>query len=104
MTDYILLTLIIVFIVDLSGFDQTIIGFASRVTRRRVTDVMPFTCSLCMSWWSGLILALIRNEFTFETIALVALLSFLSFPISRLLIFIYDSIIKIINIISRWID
>jgi len=102
MIDYILLTLIIVFIVDLSGFDQTIIDFASRITRRRVTDVMPFTCSLCMSWWCGLALALIRNEFTFETIALVALLSFLSFPISRLLIFIYDSIIKIINILSRW--
>lgn len=100
--NYIYLTLIVVFIVDLSGFDMTVIDFATRLTHRRVTDVKPLTCSLCMTWWSGLAMALIRHEFDLQHLALVALLAFLSFPISRLLIFISDGLIKIINIISKW--
>ena len=98
----ILIQLIIVFIIDLSGAVDSLKLFLSKIlTKGKIQttnfDFKPFTCSLCMTWWIGLIYLLICHSFTIPYIALVALLSFLT-PISNsILLLIKDLAIFLIN-------
>lgn len=88
---------IIIYIVDLSGFNETLLTFISHYAGKRVTSFKPFTCSLCMVWWAGLIYLLIVGAFTLPYIAMVALLSFLSVPLGQLLILIREALNKAID-------
>lgn len=99
-TDILFLTLVVVFIVDLSGFTESWLNALSRWLGRRVNSFKPFSCSLCMSWWCGLAYLLITGRFALPLIAYVAGMAFLSFPIGEILIFIRESLIKWIRNIS----
>lgn len=92
MRDLLLLTLIVVYIVDLSGFTESWKGLLWKVWKLNTKDMKPFDCSLCMTWWVGLIYLLIVGKFTMGYIAAVAALSFLSFPIGQILIFIREGL------------
>ena len=98
----ILIQLIIVFIIDLSGAVDSLKLFISKIlTKGKIQttnfDLKPFTCSLCMTWWTGLIYLLICHSFTIPYIALVALLSFLTPLSSSILLLIKDLSIFLIN-------
>lgn len=96
-----LLSAIVVFIVDCSGFTDTILHLASKFTARYglppVRSLRPFTCSLCMVWWSGIIYALVVGQFNLPVIAFVALLSHLSKTINYFFIFIRESLSMLIG-------
>ena len=62
--DLLLLSVTICFVVDISG--------AMRKFRK------PFSCSLCCSWWIGLIYLLVTKNFTIQGVAFVAFLSMMS--------------------------
>lgn len=98
-TDILFLTLIVVFIVDLSGFTDSWLSAFSKWLGHPVYSFKPFTCSLCMSWWSGIVYLIVTGRFCLPLLAYVALFSFLSFPISELLIFIKETLLKWIR---RW--
>ena len=70
--DLLLLAVIICFIVDISG--------ALRKFRK------PFSCSLCCSWWGGLIYLLVTRNFTIQGVAFVAVLSMMSSVITGFLL------------------
>ena len=98
----ILIQLIIVFIIDLSGAVDSLKLFISKIlTKGKIQttnfDLKPFTCSLCMTWWTGLIYLLICHSFTIPYIALVALLSFLTPLSSSILLLIKDLAIFLVN-------
>ena len=100
--DLILIQLIIVFIIDLSGAVESFKLFLSKIlTKGKIQttnfDLKPFTCSLCMTWWTGLIYLLICHSFTIPYIALVALLSYLTPLSSSILLLIKDLAIFLIN-------
>ena len=99
--DLLFLAIVVVFVVDLSGFTDTWLGWLSKFTRRfgypPVKELRPFSCSLCMTWWTGILYVLIRNNFTLPILAYIAALAWLSFPLSRFLIFIYEGLIWILN-------
>ena len=100
--DLILIQLIIVFIIDLSGAVESFKLFISKIlTKGRIQttnfDLKPFTCSLCSTWWIGLIYLLICHSFTIPYIALVALLSFLTPLSSSILLLIKDLAIFLVN-------
>ena len=100
--DLILIQLIIVFIIDLSGAVESFKLFISKIlTKGKIQttnfDLKPFTCSLCMTWWTGLIYLLICHSFTIPYIALVALLSYLTPLSSSILLLIKDLAIFLIN-------
>lgn len=97
--DLILLTSVTVFVVDLSGFTDTWLSFLSHYKGKRIVELKPFSCSLCMTWWVGLAYLLITGHFTLPFIALVALLSFLTSPIAQLLTFVREGLNKIINLL-----
>ena len=94
--DLLLVALITIYIVDLSGFTDTILDLASGWMHRKVTKLRPFTCSLCMVWWVCLVYLLVVGEFTIPLVALSALLSYLSVPIGQLLSFIKESFLAIV--------
>lgn len=93
-TDLLLLTLVVVWIVDLSGWTDTWLGWLSRWLGRSVRELKPFSCSLCMTWWTGIVYALCQRCLTIPLLAYIALLAFLSFPLSEFFIFIREWLLK----------
>ena len=95
--DLILVALVTIYIVDLSGFTETLLKVISAYKGRKITELKPFSCSLCMVWWVCLIYAVIVGNLTIPVVALIALLSLLSVPFGQLLILIRDAFLKVIN-------
>lgn len=95
--DLLFLTLIVVYVVDLSGFTDSWLRAFSRWLGRTVKEFKPFTCSLCMTWWTGIVYLIVTGRFSIPLLAYVAALSFLSFPISQFFIFLNELLLKWIN-------
>ena len=93
-TDLLLLSLVVVWIVDVSGWTDTWLGWLSRWLGHTVREVKPFSCSTCMTWWTGIIYLLATGRFCIPLLAYVAALAFLAFPISQLLIFIREKLLE----------
>lgn len=92
-----ILTSIIVFIIDLSGFIDEVEKILSKWLKAKVLIPKPFSCSLCISWWIGLLYLLIYGKFTIIWIGYVALLSLLTTTIYNGLLMIRDLLNKIID-------
>lgn len=101
--DLLLITLITVFVIDLTDAVDSIKKLIWRIFHKHTpyTDysLKPFDCSLCSSWWLMLIYLIITNSFTIPYIALCALFSFLTPTFSNLLVGLQDKINKLINYI-----
>ena len=95
--DLILVALVTIYIVDLSGFTETWLSFLSHYKGRKITELKPFSCSLCSVWWVCLIYAAVVGNLTIPVVALIALLSFLSVPLGQLLMLIREAFLKVIN-------
>lgn len=95
-----LLTTIMVFIIDLSGFTQSI-QYALKKWLKTNKDIVikPFMCSLCMTFWIGIIYALIMHSLTIPILAYITLLSFMTPVIRDIMKLIQDFIIAVINAI-----
>ena len=75
-----LIQFIVVFIVDISGFIDTVKEKLSKLlTNNRIVttnySIRPFDCSLCANFWISLIYLLVTNQFTISYIAFVCLMS-----------------------------
>lgn len=92
--DILILSVVVDWIVDVSGFTQSWMGALSRWLNREIRPVKPFACSLCMTWWTGLTYAVITRNVTIPVIGYCALMAYLSFPISQLLIFLHENLLK----------
>lgn len=88
--DLLLITLIIVFIIDISGVIDSIEDTLSKWLKGKAKVPKPFSCSLCMTWWVGLIYLLYVGEFTLLWIAVVALFAHLSGVLGTLLIWVRE--------------
>ena len=105
-----ILTLIVVFIIDLSGFFPTI----GRHLYRWIFDnkkeqpenfdwdyvsifFHPLKCSLCSTFWTGIIYLLATSSFTILNLGYVALLAFMTPVFKDALILLKDIITTIIN-------
>ena len=94
----ILITIIVCFIVDCSGVITDIRKFVAKqifkYTKVKVDyaelKLKPIGCSLCSTWWIGLIYLLFVGKFTITYIAFVAFLSLISSNISGFLMVIKD--------------
>lgn len=104
-----LISIIVVCIVDLSGFVGTLKSVLSKVlTKGKITNsdyqLKPIDCSLCMTWWCGLIYLIIYHQLTLLNITILLLISTSSFLINDIIRLIQDLITKIINIIYKKIE
>lgn len=93
-----LIAVIVCFIVDCSGVVYEFKKFISRILTKKFKlsinpddlVIKPFDCSLCMTWWSGLIYLIIIQQFTLPYIAFVAFLALIASNISGLMMTIKD--------------
>ena len=103
-----LVAAVVVYIVDLSGFTDTLLGWASKFTARfgygPVKNLRPFTCSLCMVWWCCLLWSIFRNNFTLPVVAYCAALSAYSITLTQSFIFIREAVLKLLRTLMKWID
>ena len=110
MINLFILTCIIVFIIDLSGFvDEMVKRLYYKYIKvgdyhTLIPKLKPLTCSLCLTFWAGLIYLLITSQFTILMLGYVCLLAFLSPIIGDILVMIKDVLNKIINLIYKLID
>ena len=95
--DMTLLAAVVVFVVDLSGFSQTVITFVSRVLGRRVNAVKPLTCSLCMNFWTCLLWALCSGRFCLGSLAWACALAFLSQPMGEALTLVREWVLAVLD-------
>lgn len=95
--DIFLLSLLVIYIVDVSGFTDAWLRAFSRWLGHTVREVKPFSCSLCMVWWSGFVYAIVTGHFCIRILAFVALMSYASITISNLLIFLREKTLQWIN-------
>lgn len=100
MINLLLITLITVFIIDLSGIiDELEHSLSKWLNKKSVHIPKPFSCSLCMTWWTGLIYLLVIHNFTFITIAYCALLAYLTPVFGALMQLVKDLLTKAVNIV-----
>jgi len=102
--DLYLLSVLVVYIVDLSGFTQSWKAGLGRILHKDVGRVKPLDCSQCMTWWTCLIYLLIVGQLTLPHIVVSALLSFLSSITNTLLITIYDTLVWVLNRLTQYLN
>ena len=93
--DVIFIQIIVCFIIDLSGFIQSIEEGLSKWFKFRCVIPKPFSCSLCSGWWINLIYLIITHHFTLPYVVFVSLVSFFSKNISGFLRWIQEALVKI---------
>lgn len=86
MLNIILITFIIVFIIDLSGFITDMEKKLSKWLKIKAVIPKPFSCSLCLSFWTNIIYLISINSFSLPYLAFICLLSFLTPIIQTLLL------------------
>ena len=85
-----LITLVVCFIVDISGVIDSIRNGLARVIYRRTKvkvepstlSLKPISCSLCSTWWCCLIYLAVTGNFTLPYIAVSAVLAMTASNIS----------------------
>lgn len=101
-----IMTCSIVYIVDLSGFTDTWKEWLSKIlTKGKITtsnySFRPFSCSLCMTFWCGLIYLFVTNSFTIPMFGYVCLMSYLSDYIRQTILVMEHILNKIITYLSQ---
>lgn len=100
--DLLMISLLMVFVIDISGFLGEIEHFYREKYHNLPLKIRkPFCCSFCMTWWIGLIYLLIVGEFGILNIGYVALLCLLTGVFQRGLMLIVGIIEKIIMMIEK---
>lgn len=95
MIEIIYIAIICVVIIDLSGFIQELERMLKKwlgIRKGEVRIPKPFSCSLCMCFWTGLIYLLCTGQFTLFMIAYVLLISILTPQIKDLIYLFKDTI------------
>ena len=106
-----LITLVICFIVDCSGIMTDIRKLVAKTIYKKTKikvdynelKLKPIGCSLCMTWWTGIVYLLIIGEFTIFNLTFTALLALFASNISGLMLTIKDYIAAFENWLQKLI-
>lgn len=101
--DLFLITIIICFLIDISGIIETIEWWLSKWLKVSCKVPKPFSCSLCMTFWVGLIWISIF-DFTLFNLLFVCLFAALSEEISNFIIIIKQLVHWVIDAIALWLQ
>ena len=105
-----LISLIVVFIVDISGAIESLkSGIKWVLTKGKMNhsnySLKPFDCSLCMTFWCCLLYLYLVGEFTLPYIAFTCLLATFTGLFKSAILLVEDVLIKIIQAIyENYID
>lgn len=93
-----ILAFVWVFIIDLSGIiNEMERGLAKWLHMKSAHIPKPFSCSLCMSWWTSIIYFLVVGNFTVATLGFSALVAFLTPVMNNILIIVKDTLIRALD-------
>lgn len=99
--ELLLITLIIVFVIDISGaIEHLVYPLVKRLLKIPKTsriEIPLISCSLCMTFWSGLIYIICMGEFTLLNLFFVCVCAFLTTHIKDLFILVRDVLTIISN-------
>ena len=88
--DILLIAAVYVFALDVSGFwdeaSAKIKGWLTHGAIRTPFQFKPFSCSLCMTFWTGIVYLLAVGRLTIANVAYVCLVAFLTPRIKDLLL------------------
>lgn len=103
------ISVVICYLIDLSGIIQTIKHHIWKklfkgIGRPEDIKLKPFDCTLCSTWWAGIILMLATSNFTLVNLMITALVSYFSKHITEILLIINDGITAIEEIINKLIQ
>lgn len=101
--DLFLITIIICFIIDISGIIESIEWWLSKWLKVNCKIPKPFSCSLCMTFWIGLIWISIF-DFTLLNFVYVCLFATLSEQISNFIIIIKQLVQWVQDAIVLWLQ
>lgn len=82
-----LIAVIVVFVVDESGFTWTLKTWLSKLLNKMQgkniytkdnIDIRPFECSLCMTFWCGTLYLIVSGSLTLMAFACVCIMAYLS--------------------------
>ena len=102
--EMILLEVVVVFIIDLSGWTDTWKGWLGRWLGVQVGRVRPFDCSTCSTWWACLILLLCTHSLSWLTIAFAAVLAAFSPQVAQVITFVRYALETAISIANALCD
>ena len=91
------ITVIVVIIVDISGFIDSIKVFIGKVLGINNVSLKPIDCSFCMNFWTSIAYLLITNQLTITAVMVALLLSTMTPVIQDLIYMIRDLLGKIID-------
>ena len=91
------ITVIVVIIVDISGFIDSIKAFVGKVLGINNVNLKPLDCSFCLNFWVSLIYLLITNQLSITAVMVTLLLSTMTPIIKDAIYLVRDLIGKIIN-------
>lgn len=103
------ISVVICYLIDLSGIIQTIKyqiwkHLFKGIGRPEDIRLKPFDCTLCSTWWTGIILMIVTSNFTLINLMLTALVSYFSKHITELLLILNDLFVSIETLINRLIQ
>ena len=84
------ITVIVVIIVDIGGFIDSIKSLIGKVLGINNVNLKPIDCSFCMNFWASLIYLLITNELSITAVMVTLLLSTMTPVIQDLIYLIRD--------------
>lgn len=103
--DLLTIALMWVVILDTTDFyDRVTGGIRAALTGgkfRKPFYVKPFCCSLCMTWWSGVVYLLLTHNLTLLHVGYVLGLSFFTPTLKDVLLLVRDLLAKGVNEIYR---
>lgn len=98
------LAAILVFVIDISGvIDAIKRGLCRWLHLSAIRSLKPFDCSLCATWWAGLLLLILSHAFTLSGVLLVAVAAYSTTLIREAFNVAYDLIFAIIGIFEKLI-
>lgn len=104
-TNLFLIQFIIVNIIDISGFIQEMESMIARWLKVKSVHIpKPFSCSYCLTWWTGLIYLMVTGNLTLIYTAILLMICALSTTTADIIYLLKDIITKIIQTISRIIN
>ena len=91
------ITVIVVIIVDISGFVDSIKNLIGKVLGINNVNLKPLDCSLCLNFWVSMAYLLITNELSITAVMVTLLLSTMTPIIKDAIYLIRDFLGKIIS-------
>ena len=95
--DLYLISVIMVIVVDISGFVENLEGWIARRIGAKAVHIHLIECSLCTTWWCCLLYLILNNQISILNIAISLFIAFMTPVTQDILWLIRDVLTRIIT-------